>query len=133
MTKAKAVDSSPEATGMTSVILAMSRLKDFVNGFLNLKSIRSIDTKDITTSRYVVPTGRVKVPAGRYVVPTGKMQVLVVFVGGLDHVNPVIRLPLEHGISRVLWKDDHSNPELTLLPPLSPNILKKHRNSFREG
>ncbi|GKA79522.1 hypothetical protein Tco_0786118 [Tanacetum coccineum] len=30
-------------------------------------------------------------------------------VGGLDHVNLVIRLPLEHGISRVLGKDDHSN------------------------
>ncbi|GJZ67466.1 putative reverse transcriptase domain, ribonuclease H-like domain, aspartic peptidase domain protein [Tanacetum coccineum] len=30
--------------------------------------------------------------------------------GGLDHVNPVIRLLLEHGISRVLGKDDHSNP-----------------------
>ncbi|GJW24400.1 hypothetical protein Tco_0038211 [Tanacetum coccineum] len=30
-------------------------------------------------------------------------------VGGLDHVNPVIRLPLKHGISRVLRKDDHSN------------------------
>nr|GEX20851.1 reverse transcriptase domain-containing protein [Tanacetum cinerariifolium] len=40
------VDSPPEATGMTGVILAMSRLKDFVNGFVNLKSIRSIDTKD---------------------------------------------------------------------------------------
>nr|GEX73005.1 hypothetical protein [Tanacetum cinerariifolium] len=35
-----------EATGMMGVILAMSRLKDFVNGFVNLKSIRSIDTKD---------------------------------------------------------------------------------------
>nr|GEX07545.1 putative reverse transcriptase domain, zinc finger, CCHC-type, aspartic peptidase domain protein [Tanacetum cinerariifolium] len=43
---AKAVDSPPEATGMTGVILAMSRLKDFVNGFMNLKSICSIDTKD---------------------------------------------------------------------------------------
>nr|GEW15245.1 reverse transcriptase domain-containing protein [Tanacetum cinerariifolium] len=43
---AKAVDSPSEATGMTGVILAMSRLKDFVNGFVNLKSIRSIDTKD---------------------------------------------------------------------------------------
>nr|GEU44064.1 reverse transcriptase domain-containing protein [Tanacetum cinerariifolium] len=43
---AKAVDSPPEATGMTGVILAMSRLKDFVNGFVNLKSIRSVDTKD---------------------------------------------------------------------------------------
>nr|GEZ80866.1 hypothetical protein [Tanacetum cinerariifolium] len=29
--------------------------------------------------------------------------------GGLDHVNLVIRLPLEHGISRVLGKDDYSN------------------------
>ncbi|GKE86156.1 hypothetical protein Tco_1559898, partial [Tanacetum coccineum] len=28
-------------------------------------------------SRYVVPTGRVKVPAGRYVVPTGKDNVIV--------------------------------------------------------
>ncbi|GKC01371.1 retrovirus-related pol polyprotein from transposon TNT 1-94 [Tanacetum coccineum] len=31
-------------------------------------------------------------------------------VGGLDHVNPVIRLPLEHGISRVLGLDDYCNP-----------------------
>ncbi|GKC44984.1 hypothetical protein Tco_1062706, partial [Tanacetum coccineum] len=30
-----------------------------------------------TTSRYVVPTGRVKVPAGRYVVPTAKDNVTV--------------------------------------------------------
>ncbi|GJV62126.1 hypothetical protein Tco_1468226 [Tanacetum coccineum] len=29
----------------------------------------------VTTSRYVVPTGRVKVPAGRYVVPTGRVKV----------------------------------------------------------
>nr|GEV82200.1 hypothetical protein [Tanacetum cinerariifolium] len=28
--------------------------------------------------------------------------------GGLDHVNPIIRLPLEHEIGRVLGKDDHS-------------------------
>ncbi|GKB67925.1 hypothetical protein Tco_0929337, partial [Tanacetum coccineum] len=31
----------------------------------------------VTTSRYVVPTGRVKVHAGRYVVPTGKDNVIV--------------------------------------------------------
>ncbi|GJU06304.1 putative reverse transcriptase domain-containing protein [Tanacetum coccineum] len=31
----------------------------------------------VTTSRYVVPTGKVKVPAGRYVVPTGKDNVIV--------------------------------------------------------
>ncbi|GKB95636.1 hypothetical protein Tco_0981773 [Tanacetum coccineum] len=29
--------------------------------------------------------------------------------GGLDHVNPVIRLPLEHGINRVPGLDDYSN------------------------
>ncbi|GJV92272.1 hypothetical protein Tco_1540085 [Tanacetum coccineum] len=29
---------------------------------------------------------------------------------GLDHVNPVIRLPLEHGIIRILGKVDHPNP-----------------------
>ncbi|GKF60021.1 hypothetical protein Tco_0176807, partial [Tanacetum coccineum] len=29
----------------------------------------------ITTSRYVVPIGRVKVPAGRYVVPIGRVKV----------------------------------------------------------
>ncbi|GJQ99752.1 hypothetical protein Tco_0522737 [Tanacetum coccineum] len=31
----------------------------------------------VTAGRYVVPTGRVKVPAGRYVVPTGKDNVIV--------------------------------------------------------
>ncbi|GJV98285.1 reverse transcriptase domain-containing protein [Tanacetum coccineum] len=46
-----------------------------------------------------------------YLVPLGFGSI----AGGLDHVNPVIRLPLEHGISRVIWKDDHSNPELTLI------------------
>ncbi|GJR01043.1 hypothetical protein Tco_0524027 [Tanacetum coccineum] len=35
---------------------------------------------------------------------------------GLDHVNPVIRLPLEHGISRVLMKDDYSNPSIGTNP-----------------
>nr|GEX97206.1 hypothetical protein [Tanacetum cinerariifolium] len=32
--------------------------------------------------------------------------------GGLDHANPVIRLPLEHGINRVLGFDDYSNPSV---------------------
>ncbi|GKD39909.1 hypothetical protein Tco_1260116 [Tanacetum coccineum] len=31
----------------------------------------------LTTSGYVVPNGRVKVPADRYVVPTGKDNVIV--------------------------------------------------------
>ncbi|GKC52689.1 hypothetical protein Tco_1075434 [Tanacetum coccineum] len=33
--------------------------------------------KNYRIRRYVVPTGRVKVPAGRYVVPTGKDNVIV--------------------------------------------------------
>ncbi|GKD74818.1 hypothetical protein Tco_1333100, partial [Tanacetum coccineum] len=36
-----------------------------------------IDREIVATSRYVVPTGRVKVLAGRYVVPTGKDNVIV--------------------------------------------------------
>ncbi|GJW44549.1 hypothetical protein Tco_0073348 [Tanacetum coccineum] len=32
---------------------------------------------DSRSMKYVVPTGRVKVPAGRYVVPTGKDNVIV--------------------------------------------------------
>ncbi|GKG39007.1 hypothetical protein Tco_0460719, partial [Tanacetum coccineum] len=31
----------------------------------------------VTTSRYIVPTGRVKVLAGSYVIPTGKDNVIV--------------------------------------------------------
>ncbi|GJT75041.1 hypothetical protein Tco_1041766, partial [Tanacetum coccineum] len=34
-------------------------------------------SKRIRSKSYVVPTGRVKVPAGRYVVPTGKDNVIV--------------------------------------------------------
>ncbi|GJY72480.1 hypothetical protein Tco_0476183 [Tanacetum coccineum] len=37
-------------------------------------------------------------------------------VGGLDHVNHVIRFPLERGISRVLRKDDHSIPSVGTNP-----------------
>ncbi|GJS85172.1 reverse transcriptase domain-containing protein [Tanacetum coccineum] len=36
--------------------------------------------------------------------------------GGLNHVNPIIRLPLERGISMVLRKDDHSNPSVGTNP-----------------
>ncbi|GJS38913.1 hypothetical protein Tco_0563956 [Tanacetum coccineum] len=35
-------------------------------------------------------------------------------VGGLDHVNLVIRLPLEHRISRILGKVDHFNPRVDI-------------------
>ncbi|GJX53646.1 hypothetical protein Tco_0282015 [Tanacetum coccineum] len=36
--------------------------------------------------------------------------------GGLDHVNPVIRLPLEREISRVLGLGDHPNPSVGTNP-----------------
>ncbi|GJZ03470.1 hypothetical protein Tco_0536745 [Tanacetum coccineum] len=36
--------------------------------------------------------------------------------GGLDHVNPVIILPLRHGINGVLGKDDHSNASVGTNP-----------------
>ncbi|GJS73174.1 hypothetical protein Tco_0706015 [Tanacetum coccineum] len=40
------------------------------------ESGREKNCKIVTTSRYVVPTGRVKVHAGRYVVPTGKDNII---------------------------------------------------------
>ncbi|GJR53663.1 hypothetical protein Tco_1404184 [Tanacetum coccineum] len=36
-----------------------------------------IQWRGLNQGWYVVPTGRVKVPAGRYVVPTGKDNVIV--------------------------------------------------------
>ncbi|GJZ95732.1 hypothetical protein Tco_0668066 [Tanacetum coccineum] len=36
--------------------------------------------------------------------------------GGLDHVNPVIRLPLERGINRVPRLGDHPNPNVGTNP-----------------
>ncbi|GKD70787.1 hypothetical protein Tco_1324877 [Tanacetum coccineum] len=61
----------------------------------------------VTTSRYVVPTGRVKVLAGRYVVPTGKDNVIV--SAGRSKVTPagrtilvlvVLCLPRDNSIVR---------------------------------
>ncbi|GJU07778.1 putative ribonuclease H-like domain-containing protein, partial [Tanacetum coccineum] len=59
-------------------------LKDLLDSsekayLLEDKRIPSVGVFDeiVTASRYVVPTGRVKVPAGRYVVPTGKDNVIV--------------------------------------------------------
>ncbi|GJW08495.1 hypothetical protein Tco_1570918, partial [Tanacetum coccineum] len=41
-------------------------------------SILKLTNEDLSRNlKYVVPTGRVKVPAGRYVVPTGKDNVIV--------------------------------------------------------
>ncbi|GJR38778.1 hypothetical protein Tco_1214462 [Tanacetum coccineum] len=43
-------------------------------------SILKLTSEDLSRNlKYVVPTGRVKVPAGRYVVPTGKDNVIVNF------------------------------------------------------
>ncbi|GJX68440.1 hypothetical protein Tco_0304167 [Tanacetum coccineum] len=43
----------------------------------NLKYVVPTGRVKVPAGRYVVPTGRVKVPAGRYVVPTGKDNVIV--------------------------------------------------------
>ncbi|GKF84357.1 hypothetical protein Tco_0249255, partial [Tanacetum coccineum] len=43
----------------------------------NLKYVVPTGRVKVPTGRYVVPTGRVKVPASRYVVPTGKDNVIV--------------------------------------------------------
>ncbi|GJY23574.1 retrovirus-related pol polyprotein from transposon TNT 1-94 [Tanacetum coccineum] len=48
--------------------------------------------------------------------------------GGLDHVNPIIRLPLERGISGVLGKDDHSNPNIETLTLEQYLTLNNTRN-----
>ncbi|GKB83943.1 hypothetical protein Tco_0950838 [Tanacetum coccineum] len=43
----------------------------------SLVSILKLTSEDLSRNlKYVVPTGRVKVPAGRYVVPTGRVKVL---------------------------------------------------------
>ncbi|GJT91816.1 hypothetical protein Tco_1080661 [Tanacetum coccineum] len=41
----------------------------------NLKYVVPTGRVKVPAGRYVVPTGRVKVPAGRYVVPTGRVKV----------------------------------------------------------
>ncbi|GJU51464.1 hypothetical protein Tco_1221019 [Tanacetum coccineum] len=55
--------------------------------------------------------------------------------GGLDHVNPVIRLPLKHGIRRVLGKDDHSNPSVGTNPVTASitQYTKKAQVLFQRG
>ncbi|GKG03377.1 hypothetical protein Tco_0311013, partial [Tanacetum coccineum] len=48
--------------------------------------------KDLSRNlKYVVPTGRVKVPAGRYVVPTDKDNVNVIVSAGISKVIPAGR------------------------------------------
>ncbi|GKA50924.1 putative ribonuclease H-like domain-containing protein [Tanacetum coccineum] len=55
----------------------------------------------VTTSRYVVPTGSVKVPAGRYVVPTGKDNVII--SAGRTKVIPAGRTILVLTDARDIW------------------------------
>ncbi|GJZ09035.1 hypothetical protein Tco_0543318 [Tanacetum coccineum] len=56
---------------------------------------------------------------------------------GLDHVNPVFRLPLERGISRVLGKDDHSNPNMGDDVDISALTIEKYlaliQDNYRSG
>ncbi|GKC69939.1 hypothetical protein Tco_1115822, partial [Tanacetum coccineum] len=60
----------------------------------------------VTTSRYVVPTGRVKVPAGRYVVPTGKDKFIV--SAGRTKVIPAGSTILVLVVLCLLWVDSKS-------------------------
>ncbi|GJZ59113.1 hypothetical protein Tco_0614929 [Tanacetum coccineum] len=74
-----------ELRTISSHVLGASRVQIPQNNLDNLRlteeedgAIEVLDPRDIVTaSRYVVPTGRVKIPAGRYVVPTGKDNVIV--------------------------------------------------------
>ncbi|GJV22040.1 putative ribonuclease H-like domain-containing protein [Tanacetum coccineum] len=50
--------------------------------------------------------------------------------GGIDHVNPVIRLPLERGISRVLGLDDYSNPGVGANPVIRLVLRKVRINHY---
>ncbi|GJW92257.1 hypothetical protein Tco_0169810, partial [Tanacetum coccineum] len=52
--------------------------------------------------------------------------------GSLDHVNHVIRLPLEYGISMVLEKDDHSNPSApdVVKPEIRGNVNFEIKSQF---
>ncbi|GJT67351.1 hypothetical protein Tco_1018831 [Tanacetum coccineum] len=59
-----------------------------------------IEVLIVVTSRYVVPTGRVKVLAGRYVVPTGKDNIIV--SAGRSKVIPAGRTILVLGLKWVL-------------------------------
>nr|GEU94105.1 hypothetical protein [Tanacetum cinerariifolium] len=54
--------------------------------------------------------------------------------GGLDHVNLVTRLPLEHGISRILGLGDHPNPSVGTNPEKindGPNNVDAIQASFK--
>ncbi|GJV92168.1 hypothetical protein Tco_1539981 [Tanacetum coccineum] len=51
------------------------KIDDVGDVFTNMEILKCWSLE--TSRRYVVPTGRVKVPAGRYVVPTGKENVIV--------------------------------------------------------
>ncbi|GKE56363.1 hypothetical protein Tco_1495548 [Tanacetum coccineum] len=54
-------------------------VKEYAFGFkmLMFNPLVLLKTDLSRNLKYVVPTGRVKVPAGRYVVPTGKDNVIV--------------------------------------------------------
>ncbi|GKE19310.1 hypothetical protein Tco_1426887, partial [Tanacetum coccineum] len=86
----------------------------------------------VTTSRYVVPTGRVNIPAGRYVVPTGKDNVIVstgrtkvISVGRTKLVLSAIEhghvdIPKSHG--EVIWLLDDEIPR-NQIPTLRRDLL----------
>ncbi|GKA14192.1 hypothetical protein Tco_0693838 [Tanacetum coccineum] len=52
---------------------------------------------------------------------------------GIDHVNSVIRLLLEHGISRVLGLDDYSNPRIMEMEPDIENMALDEYREYEAG
>ncbi|GKE45720.1 hypothetical protein Tco_1473004, partial [Tanacetum coccineum] len=91
-------------------------------------SILKLTSEDLSRNlKYVVPTGRVKVPAGRYVVPTSKDNVIV--SAGRSKVIPVGRIILVLIVLCLLRVDSIIQPRkktgrdpkgnIMILPPVS--------------
>ncbi|GJY48109.1 hypothetical protein Tco_0438065 [Tanacetum coccineum] len=64
---------------------------------------------------------------------TNRVTLGLVLLRGLDHVNPAIRLPLEHGISRVLGFDDYSNPRTMAGVDINTLTMEQYLSLSREN
>ncbi|GJV01233.1 hypothetical protein Tco_1334802 [Tanacetum coccineum] len=78
-------------------------------------------------SRYVVPTGRVKVPDGRYVVPTGKDNVIV--STGRTKVIPagIMEYLVKDSKRHAFWSLNEDISKITVLKTNTPYLSKKIR------
>ncbi|GJX22653.1 ribonuclease H-like domain-containing protein [Tanacetum coccineum] len=101
-----------------SAIFRFSIIKYGVGFKMLLFNPLEFSKKDLSRNlKYVVPTGRVKVPAGRYVVPTGKDNVIV--SAGRSKVIPAGRtiLVLNGNNRKKTGRDPKGN--IMILPPVS--------------